>query len=346
MNKKKWIFLLISGVLVAGAGYFFWERQHAIPASESVAETAPEPVTDAMAGAEAELISGLDAEESEPLEPMESSQDSQPLGESETRTVRERLIAQEPLPHDVPLDRFKASLWAEIQENPPDLPNFGDPDVDAELAYQTYLFYGNCSMAPRTAANLDFRLNQITARSDDRDEQYLERMERAAEQTFSFYELCLAIPPDVDARLEAVNWMAEAVRLGHEIAEIQYYDKVMGFLLRRDRWSNSPPIVMLYSGLLPEFKSTARFALNRALEKGHPEAFLAMSQAHIEGVIFPPDPVLAMAYVRVAELEAVENQHIDARIARQKSQVAQMLNPDQLAEADEIANQIRLGERV
>lgn len=346
MNKTKRNISLLSLAVIIGAAYLLWHGQNGQHPEEQALEQSTESTSESLVGTEAELIAEFEEAEQDPLEPPFAQQQTQPLGEVETRSIRKRLNEQEPLPHDVPLDRFKASLWAEIQKNPPDIPDRGDPDVDAELAYQTYLFYGNCSIAPRTASNLDYRLKQITSRSDGRDERYLERMERAAEQAFSFYELCLAIPPDVDARLEAVNWMGEAVRLGHEIAEVQYYEKAMGFLLRRDRWQNSPPIAMMYSGLIQEFKSTARFALSRALEKGHPEAYLAMSQAHIDGVIFQIDPVLAMAYVRVAELESMENRSIDARIARQKDRVSEQLSPDQLAEADELANRLRLGESV
>ena len=40
--------------------------------------------------------------------------------------------------------------------------------------------------------------------------------------------------PEVDSRMEAVIWMSEAVRLGHEIAEVQFYKKAMGCILRPD----------------------------------------------------------------------------------------------------------------
>lgn len=338
-------YILIAGLLI-GAGMLVWLQKPDPQSPGIAANVAAEPEGETLALEELDFDPELQNPEGEFIESPFPQRRSRPLGTAEANSVRERINAREPLPHDVALDQYKATIWEEMKSNPPELLHPGDPDVDAEMAYQIYMYYGNCSMAPRTAANLDFRLGQITGRSENADERYLERMERAAEQTFNFYELCLAIPPEVDARLEAVLWMSEAVRLGHEIAEIQYYDKAMGFLLRRDRWSNSPPIVMLHSGLLQEFKSTARFALNRALEKGHPEAYLAMSQAQLDGVIFPKDAVLALAYARVAELEAMENKFINARIARQKSQISEQLNAEQLAEADELAHRLRLGKSV
>jgi hypothetical protein len=125
--------------------------------------------------------------------------------------------------------------------------------------------------------------------------------------------------------------------LGHEIAEAQFYQKAMGFILRPDPNSNSPPLAMLHPGLVADFKSTARLGLARALEKGHPEAYVAKSQAVLEGMIYPKDPVLAYAYAHLAELEAAKNHIIVKDIGLWKEQAARYLSQEQIAEAGQMA---------
>ena len=152
-----------------------------------------------------------------------------------------------------------------------------------------------------------------------------------------YYDLCQPIPADVDSRLEAVIWMSEAVRLGHEIAEIQFYQKAMGFILRPDPSINNPPLAMKHPGLVADFKTTSRFALARALEKGHPEAYLAKSQAILEGLIYQKDPVLAYSYVRKAELEAAKSHMILKAVDHWKKEASKYLSLEQIAEAEQLA---------
>lgn len=341
-NQKKKIYLAAGSVLIVGLALSFWLYTLDEESEITTVELgAPEQESADFAS---DVTEDPATPESERLEPTFAPRNSRVLGENETNRIRQQVVSQEPFPVDVAMDQYKSKVWEEIQSNPPELKDRGSPDIDAEYAYRIYMFYGSCSVAPRTGAELDKRIDQITARTQNATEDYLERVAQSAEQTFDFYELCSAIPADVDARLEAVLWMSQAVYLGHAIAEAQYYDKAKGFMLRPNRFTNGPPIVMLHSGLIDEFKATSRYALTRAVEKGHPEAFLAMSQARLDDIIFPRDPVLAMAYVRVAELEAMENTIIESRIGQQRSRVAPLLTPDQLAEADELAQRIRLGE--
>ena len=136
-------------------------------------------------------------------------------------------------------------------------------------------------------------------------------------------------------------WMSEAVRLGHEIAEVQFYTKAMGFMMRSDMNTNSPPLAMQHPGRVSDFKATARFGLARALEKGHPEAWLAKSKAILEGLIYPKDPLLAYAHARKAELEAEKNHMIVKEIATWKEQAARYLSQEQVAEAGQLALELR-----
>jgi hypothetical protein len=136
--------------------------------------------------------------------------------------------------------------------------------------------------------------------------------------------------------------MSKAVQLGHDIAEVQYYEKAMGFILRSDRYSSSPPLAMQYPELVSEFKSTARLGLARALDKGRPEAYLAKSQAVLEGLIYPKDAFLAYAYARAAEVEAARNHIILNNSSERKREAAQYLSQEQIREAEQLALELPL----
>ena len=83
-----------------------------------------------------------------------------------------RSIASQPvnvpvsIPHDVEMQSYKRELWAEIEADPPTYKRPGDPEVDADLAYRLYMYYGNCSMVPRTPEQVDERLQGILTRVD------------------------------------------------------------------------------------------------------------------------------------------------------------------------------------
>jgi TPR repeat protein len=245
------------------------------------------------------------------------------------------------VPRDLALAKYKASLWADIRANPPELLDLDDPEIDADLAYRIYTYYGNCSVMPRTARQVDQRLGNIADHVEHAGGRGLQRMERRVDRIMSAYELCLLIPPDVDCRLEAVHWLTKAVQLGHDVAEIQFYDRAMGFILRPDQLNNDPPLAMLQPGLVYDFQDTARLAFARALEKGHPEAYLAKSQALLEGLIYPKNPLEAYAHARAAELAAARVHLILEDLDYWKKSAAQHLTEAQLAEAESLALELQ-----
>ncbi|MCU0988722.1 MAG: hypothetical protein MUE63_03810 [Xanthomonadales bacterium] len=333
MPRSKRSLSVIAVALVLGlAAYLIWlspdpgagdlPQDSSLPA---VGESAPEPEDDEAGAAD---------------EPQELARRARQLGETRQSELRELRASQETFPHSVRMDDYKAALWSEIQAAPPAIETPGDPALDAETAYRLYMYYGMCSMMPRTRNQIDRQLEEIEERARTARRGRLESLESRADQMVDSYELCQAIPPDVDCRMEAVLWMTEAVRLGHEIAQVQFYEKAMGFLLRPDPFSNAPPLVMRHPGLIGEFKATANLALSQALEKGHPEAWLAMSRAVFDGVVFPEDAVLALAYARVAEAEAMENRIILRGLEEQTDAIIQRLDPAQVAEAEELARRL------
>ncbi len=219
-------------------------------------------------------------------------------------------------------------------------PNSGGlaiPHSTPDTAYRLYMYHGNCSVVVSRGDHINQQIERIANRAETARARSLEELEGHLDRLIDYYELCLPIPADVDSRMEAVIWMSEAVRLGHEIAEVQFYQKAMGFILRPDPSTNSPPLAMIHPGLVADFKSTSRLGLARALEKGHPEAYLAKSQAVLEGLIYPKDPVLAYAYARKAELEAAKSQMILRELARWKQEATRYLSQEQVAEAEQLA---------
>jgi hypothetical protein len=236
------------------------------------------------------------------------------------------------------MNDYKTDLWAEIQANPPEFRQPGDPELDAEMAYKLYMYFGNCSVLLSRGHQ---QIERIANRAERAGGRSLEELEGRLDRIIDYYELCLPIPADMDARMEAVTWMSEAVRLGHEIAEVQFYQKAMGFILRPDQSTNSPPLAMKYPGLVADFKTTARLGLARGLEKGHPEAWLAKSQAVLEGLIYPKDPLLAYACAHKAEIEAAKNHIILSDVGDWKQEAARYLDQEQIAEAEQMAVELR-----
>ena len=285
----------------------------------------------------------LEPEDSEanPIELRTTLLSARPRGDVGTSDKRKRAAIEVIIPHDVAMDDYKTDLWAEIQANPPEFRRPGDPALDADTAYRLYMYFGNCSIALRNARQVDQQIEKMVSRTHTASVRALEGLEGRLDQIIDFYELCRPIPPDVDSRMEAVIWMSEAVRLGHEIAEVQFYVKAMGFILRPDPNTNNPPLAMKHPGLVADFKTTSRLGLARALEKGHPEAWLAKSQAVLEGLIYPKDPLLTYAYARKAELEAAKNHMILSEVDRWKQEATKYLSQEQIAEAEQLALELK-----
>lgn len=330
--------ILLGALLAVGlAVYAAWpQAQPDQPVSESAPDAAAAGTPEAAPAASQQAQA-----ESQPAdESRELQRRAQELGETRQSELRELRVTEERFPHDVRMDDYKAALWSEIQANPPRFETPGDPALDGETAYRLYMYYGMCTMAPRTGQQVDRYLERMAERAGRSRGSRLDFLENRADWMVDMYELCLAIPPEVDARMEAVIWMSEAVRLGHEIAEVQFYEKAMGFMLRPDPYFNDPPLVLQHPELIGEFKATASQALTRAVEKGHPEAWLAMSRAVADGVVFTEDPVSALAYARVAEREAMKNHVILVGLDDQVEALTQHLDRDQIAEADELAHRL------
>jgi len=250
--------------------------------------------------------------------------------------------SKEPFPRGQTIGEYRSNIWKEILESPPDLTNRGDPGIDGDTAYRLYLYFRWCGSVATTERQAEVQFQQWADEiAGAADEEHLRGLKWGAGRDFRLYEFCRVIPPEIDRRFEAVKWLAEAVRLDHQVAQIEYYESVINMLSAYRPAFISSSLIMLHPELLGEFKDTSRFALSRAMERGHPEAFVVMSQAIIDGIVFPRDPVLAYAYAHLAELEAVQNPAVLGRIGHQKFMVSQNVDLEQIADAEALAHQMR-----
>ena len=333
-KHRKLIAVSLAVVLALGfAAYALWQPGEGIDEPLS-RQNSPSPAGEPRAP------EPVPAEE-EPVEPRTSLLSARPRGDLDAADKQGRAATQVTIPHGVVMGDYKNRLWADIQENPPEFRWPGDPDLDADMAYRLYMYYGNCSVLKSRDDHITQQIDKIASRAETAAARSLEQLEGRLDRLIDYYELCLPIPPDVDSRMEAVIWMSEAVRLGHEIAEVQFYEKAMGFIMRPDPNTNSPPLAMQHPELVADFKTTARLGLARGLERGHPEAYLAKSRAVLEGLIYKKDPVLAYAWARVAEQEAASNHVLLRDLDRWKQQAARYLDQGQIAEAEQLALELK-----
>ena len=333
-NHRKMIAISVAVVFALGfATYVLWRPAQGVDDTLSLQD----PPLPAGESQDTEpVLSG-----SNPDKPRTTLLSAQPRGNPGAADKRKSAATQVTIPHDVVMQKYKNELWEELQANPPAFSWPGDPALDADMAYRLYMYYGNCSVLNSRGDHIDKQIDKIVSRAEKAGGRSLQRLEGRLDRIIDYYELCEPIPPDVDSQMETVIWMSEAVRLGHEIAEVQFYEKAMGFILRPDPTTNSPPLALQHPGLVDDFKTTARLGLARALERGHPEAYLARSQAVLEGLIYKKDPVLAYAYARVAEQEAAKNQLILEDLDRWKQQAARYLDQEQIAEAEQLARDLK-----
>jgi len=258
-----------------------------------------------------------------------------------TTGLRDLLVAKIPYPHEVPMDLYQGQVWAEISWMPPDLATRGDPAVDGDLAFRLYAYYRLCSGAPRTLRQADFRLQSVDEKiGSDSSLNRLESLAERLDQQFDLYQLCLPIGPDVDALFEAVKWFGYAVERGHEVAQVQYYYSAMETMLFYRRGNSTPSLVMIHPELIDEYKYTARKGLNAALKLRHPDAYLAMSIALGDGIIYPRDPVAAYAYALAAEQQSGPNSRYADRVKEINYTNAQLITQEQIWDAEKMAREL------
>ena len=190
--KLKPVLIIIVAVLaLAVVATYFWSQSKRSPVDGLTELQAPQS---ADSTPQVAPVTGADKGDSEI--PGVKGQMS---GSRETAGTAQRARASfdEPgtVPHDVAIGDYKAGLWAEIEANPPKPRDLNDPEVDADLAYRLYMYYGNCSVIPRTEQQVDRRLEHIAVRVEHANDMRLQRMEGRVDQTMSNYELCFLIPP-------------------------------------------------------------------------------------------------------------------------------------------------------
>jgi len=152
---------------------------------------------------------------------------------------------------------------------------------------------------------------------------------------------CMPIPPNTDRLLEAFMWLGKAARLDHEVAQISYFETA-GSLLSFPGYRDTT-LLERHPELFAEFKEATRSSLAKALEKGHPEAYLAMSKA-----LSSQDPVAAYAYAHAArllangKLLASDHREFSKKIGIQKHKLTPSLTSHEITEAEVLAQELAM----
>lgn len=257
--------------------------------------------------------------------------------ELEASNVEEIVDWRKPYPHDRSTDEYRDLVWSQIRADPPEIREHHDPDVDGDWAYRLYLHFWRCVRAaePESA---DRSLEVWADRAKEASGRQLDGILDSAERMASLVELCMAIPPNTDRILEAFTWFGEAARLNHEVAQIDYYRVANSYL--DHPFSGDETLLQSHPEVILEFKETARYSLEGALERGHPESYLAMSQALSDGIVFEKDPLGAYAYAHAAELVAYESREFLNKIRRQKYILTPLLAKQELDDAKQLAHEL------
>ena len=281
--------------------------------------------------------------------------DSDRMGEASTRqTVANRGTT---LPHDVSKGDYKKQLLAEIEADPPAHRSPTDPGLDADTAYRIYLYLERCSREPRTRRQAEQELKQYAKGAEttlrmleqtesigmgERLQSQLEGIDDRTQRLIIGYRMCSKLPPDLDFQLEPFIWLTEAVVLGHDVAEIDYYEWALAWINSYDDYTWAPPLILKRPELVEEYKSNARLALAEAMNKGHAEAYKMMSYALLQGVIYPQDLVMSLAYMRVAERKAAQHQIKLGMYPSLLNTIEQNMTPQEIVDAEKLALELQL----
>jgi hypothetical protein len=170
-----------------------------------------------------------------------------------------------------------------------------------EAAYQAYLYVKSCIGSETTATGYNDRLGQLQILYNRNRERVSAReLETRLNRLEQGFERCDGLGENPLGA--AVEWLQLAADLSYLPAQIGFY-RQLPELLRQDRWAvfRRPDYLELYHQRTPDY-------LSSALESGHPDAFRHYGTAIIEGIVFEPDSVLALAYHHAADLAQGDGQ--------------------------------------
>lgn len=255
----------------------------------------------------------------------------------EGSAVDEMVDWRKPYPHDRPTDEYRDFVWSQIRVDPPEIRDHHDPDVGGDWAYRLYLHFWRCVRAAEQGS-ADRSLEVWAERAEEARGRELDAILDSAEHMADLVALCMGIPPETDRFLEAFTWLGEAARLNHEVAQINYYRVANSYL--DHPLSGETTLLQRHPEVIVELKKTAQYSLEKALERGHPEAYLAMSQALSDGIVFEKDPFGAYAYAHTAELVAYENREFINQIGHQKYILASLLTTQEVEDAKQLAHEL------
>lgn len=233
-------------------------------------------------------------------------------------------------PHGYSTQEYRDLIWSQIPEQPPKLLKHGGERIDGNTAYRLHMYYRYCARTP-TQEKPARPLTEVDESTSNPGSSGSANLSRGAELKSKLTKLCSPIPPNTDHYLETFKWLGEAVKLGHEVAQIEYYD--VAYDLLKNPLYKKTTLLERHPNLIEEFKETARIALASAMEKEHPEAFLGMSKAFFGGIVVKKDLVAAYAHAYAAGILANKNEQIMRGVRRQLVVLTPHLTSKEIIEA-------------
>ncbi|MEM9530142.1 MAG: hypothetical protein AAGA23_04435 [Pseudomonadota bacterium] len=214
---------------------------------------------------------------------------------------------------------------------------------DAAAAFRQHVLAMLCLHGPRTDWQLERRLEDLNDRLDKLGEldeaqaaQQVEYIQIELREAQATNALCAHIDPELDLRVEALEWLETAAELGHRGAQRVYPFFGRSLILG---WEGS--LAFEQPGLVEEYQLRARRYGEALLATGHPEAYLMMSELYFDGSAFPRDYARSYAYALAAEwleggqvnrVTQMRMRLLDGRVSPEDKEHAMTLASELLAE--------------
>lgn len=298
--RRSVLLTLCAGLLVAG--FLLWQQNQrpgetgqdlaAVPSSPVVRKV--ETGGDAPPGARPQRVvrsrvAEVGAPDGQPVKTVESNLELLgPLAPGESMDSWLNTVLQAVL--KTPVERARS--WRRAAEA-----------GDAAAAFRQHVLAMLCLYGPRHGWQLDQRLDDLRDRLDKLEEldetqanQQVEYIQRELREAQATHALCAHLDPELDLRVEALEWLETAAELGHRGAQRFYPYFGRSLLL-----SFEGGLAFEQPGLVEEFQLRARRYGESLLATGHPEGYLAMSELYFDGSAYPRDYVRSYAYALAAE---------------------------------------------
>lgn len=200
---------------------------------------------------------------------------------------------------------------------------------DGEAAYGVFIYLRFCEIqAPLSEAEVarreEFYINRLVEKPDREEHGW----DLVVSSSRHLYEACSQFDR-ATLRRRALQWLLRA-------AELNYYPAMLVYLETAEVLVG-PVAVYGHPEVIDEYRRRVPIYLSRLLKSGHPDALATVSYLAQNGLLAPPDPLLAYAYLRAAVLiDIEENRWHTQRLA----ELERKLTTPELRQARELGREL------